>query len=156
MLSLDDFNLEGIATALQDQSADDHRHLINPHTGEIEFWTSDGGIDGDQPIGLDELDLIAIGPLPSRVWYEDMAYFAERISDERAGQRLARAIHGKGAFRRFKNKLYAEYPGLLSRWHEFSDIRGQRRAVEWLADNALVTRDTADRFIAEHPDPDLP
>jgi len=31
-----------------------------------------------------------------------MADFAERISDGRAGRRLARAIDGRGAFRRFK------------------------------------------------------
>jgi hypothetical protein len=35
--------------------------------------------------------------LPSYVWYQDMAHFAETISDEAVGRRLARAIHGKGA-----------------------------------------------------------
>jgi hypothetical protein len=35
--------------------------------------------------------------LPSYVWYQDMADFAETISDEAVGRRLARAIHGKGA-----------------------------------------------------------
>ncbi|MGC5017297.1 hypothetical protein [Micromonospora sp. DT47] len=38
-----------------------------------------------------------IDPLPSYVWYQDMADFAERISDEAAGRSLARAIQGKGA-----------------------------------------------------------
>jgi hypothetical protein len=35
--------------------------------------------------------------LPSYVWYQDLADFAETISDEAVGRRLARAIRGKGA-----------------------------------------------------------
>jgi hypothetical protein len=37
------------------------------------FWTSDTGIDGQTPVDLDELDLICIDPVPSRIWYQDMA-----------------------------------------------------------------------------------
>jgi hypothetical protein len=33
---------------------------------------------------------------------------------------------------------------------------GQRRAVQWLADNTLIDDDAAGRFLASHPDPDLP
>jgi hypothetical protein len=156
VLGLDKFDIGEIAMALQDQTDYEHFHLVNPQTGEMGYWTEDGGIDGEHPVDLDELDLIAIDPLPSYVWYQDMADFAEGISDERAGRRLARALDGRGAFRRFKNELYDEYPELLSLWHKFSDIRANRRAVEWLADNAPVDRDAADRFFAEHPDPDLP
>jgi hypothetical protein len=46
----------------------------------------------------DELDLIVIDPLPTWVWYQDMADFASGLTNERAGQRLDRAIQGKGAF----------------------------------------------------------
>ena len=31
-----------------------------------------------------------------------------------------------------------------------------RRAVEWLAANSLVAVHTADRYLGEHPDPDVP
>jgi hypothetical protein len=41
-------------------------------------------------------DLVCIDPLPSWDWYQDMADFAETITDEYAGRRLARAIEGKG------------------------------------------------------------
>ncbi|MFB9688201.1 UPF0158 family protein [Amycolatopsis plumensis] len=156
MLGLDKLDLDAIATALQDQTDYDHFHLVDPLTGEIEFWTRDGGIDGNHPVDLDDLDLIVIHPLPSYVWYQDMADFADGISDDQAGRRLARAIRGRGAFRRFKDELHEEYPELLPAWHEFSDLRARRRAVEWLAGNTLVERVTADRFAAEHPDPDLP
>src|SRR5947207_1822507 len=87
---------------------------------------------------LKTMDLVYFDPLPSYVWYQDMADFAERISDERAGRRLARAIQGKGAFRRFKGELHEEYPDLLPAWHAFHDLRAKRRAVQWLADNSLI------------------
>jgi hypothetical protein len=120
VLDLSSIDLEEIANALADQTDYEHRWLINPDTGEIAFWTADTGIDGQAPVDLDELDLVVIDPLPSWVWYQDMADFADGITDERAGRRLARAIQGKGAFRRFKDELHEEYPDLQS---------GQRRAV---------------------------
>jgi hypothetical protein len=156
VLDLSRLDLDEIATALADQTDYEHRWLINSETGEIVFWTSDTGIDGQNPVDLDELDLIPIHPLPSRVWYRDMADFAEEIRDERAGRRLARAIQGRGAFRHFKNELDEEYPHLLPAWYAFRDTRAHRRAVEWLADNSLITDDAASQYLAAHQDPQLP
>ncbi|MFI7117327.1 UPF0158 family protein [Amycolatopsis sp. NPDC049868] len=156
MLGLEKFDLGDIAMALQDQTDYEYFHLVDPRTGEMGFWTQDGGIDGRNPIDLDDVDLMVIEPLPSSVWYQDMADFAAGISDGRAGERLSRALHGKGAFRRFKNELHDRYPHLVPVWNAFSDNRANRRAVEWLADHSLVEEGAADRFAAEHPDPDLP
>jgi hypothetical protein len=156
MLDLGSLDLEEIGNALADQTDYEHRWLIDPRTGEVVFWTADTGIDGKAPVDLDELDLVCIDPLPSWVWYQDMADFAEAITDERAGRRLARAIQGKGAFRRFRDELHDEHPELLPAWYAFRDVRANRRAVEWLASNSLIDDDDASRFLAGHPDPDLP
>ncbi len=88
MLELSSVDLEEIAIALADQNGYEHRWLISPQTGEIVFWTADTGIDGQTPVDLDELDLVGIDPLPSRIWYQDMADFAEAITDERAADRF--------------------------------------------------------------------
>ena len=156
VLDLSSLDLGEIAAALEDQTNYEHRWLINPQTGEIVVWTSDTGIDGHTPVDLDELDLLCIDPLPSYVWYQDMADFAGQLSDERAGRRLARAIEGRGAFRRFRDELHEEHPQLLPAWHNFRDARAQRRAVEWLTDNSLVDDDAATRFLREHPEPGVP
>lgn len=156
MLDLDAVDIDEIATALQDQSDDEHRWLIDPTTGEIAFWTSDTGIDGENPVDLDELDLVLIDPLPSYVWYQDMVDFAEGISDRAAGDSLSRALDGRGAFRRFRNELYQRHPDLITPWHAMRDARARARAVEWLADEGLVDEDVAQRDVRDHPEPDLP
>ena len=155
MLDLSSIDLGEIATALADQTDYEHRWLINPQTGEVVLWTSDTGIDGRNPVDLDELDLIGIDPLPSYIWYQDMADFAGQITDEKAGRGLTRAIQGRGAFRRFKAELHDEYPHLVPAWYAFRDARAHCRAVEWLADNSLIDDDTATRFLHEHPEPNL-
>jgi hypothetical protein len=156
VLELSSLDLEEIANALADQTDCEHRWLINPQTGEIVFWTADTGIDGQTPVDLDDLDLVCIDPLPSWAWYQDMADFAEAISDDRAGRRLARAIQRRGAFRRFKDELHEDHPDLVPAWYAFRDARARRRAVKWLADNSLIDDEAADRFLADHPDPGPP
>jgi hypothetical protein len=87
MLDLNALDVEEIATALSDQTHYEHRWPIDPRTGDIAFWTTDTGIDGQNPIELDELDLLPIGPIPSRVWCADMAT---------SHSRSATPLHGSG------------------------------------------------------------
>ena len=68
MLDLGGIDVEEIATALADQTDYEHRWLVDPRTGQVAFWTSDTGIDGENPVEIEELELILIDPLPSYVW----------------------------------------------------------------------------------------
>lgn len=113
MLEVNRVDLDEIADALADQEDYERRWLFNPDTAEVVLWTADGGIDGKNPIDVDELDLICLHTLPSHVWYQDMADFADEVSNEQARRRLARVIQGRGAFRHFKAELHEEYPQLL-------------------------------------------
>ncbi len=76
--------------------------------------------------------------------------------DSTAGRRLARALQGPGAFRRFKNQLYEHLPQLISHWHALRDVRAQRRAVEWLLDQGHIDENAAEKFAVDHPEPGLP
>jgi uncharacterized protein UPF0158 len=156
MLDLEMLNLDEIATALSDQTDYEHVWLLDPRTGEMAFWTSDTGVDGTNPVDVEDLDLVAIDALPSSVWYRDMVDFAEGISDDTAGRRLGRAISGRGAFRRFKNELYEAYPDLVPAWQSFRDARAKRRAVEWLLDHELIDEDAGARYLRQYQDADLP
>ena len=75
------------------------------------FWTADAGIDGKTPVDLGDLGVVCIDALPSWVWYQDMPDFAEALTGGRAGRQLARAIQGRGAFRRFNDELHEAHPG---------------------------------------------
>jgi hypothetical protein len=89
VLDLSSFDLEEIGNVLADQTDYEHRWLVNPQTAEIAFRNADTGIDGQTTVDLDELDLVCIHPLPSWVWYQDMADFAGTITDERAGRLMS-------------------------------------------------------------------
>lgn len=82
MLELNQLDLDEIATALSDQTDYDHRWLIDPESGRVGFWTSDTGLDGENPVEAEDVDLTPIDPLPSYVWYQDMTDFADRVGDE--------------------------------------------------------------------------
>ncbi len=52
--------------------------------------------------------------------------------DERAAGTLARTLHGKGAFRRFKDMLYYIDERWLQAWYEWRDEKLHAAAEEWL------------------------
>ncbi len=156
VLDLDLIDVDEIATALADQTDYEHRWLVDTRTGEVALWASDTGIDGENPVDLEELDLIVIDPVPSYVWYQDMVDFAEGISDRAAGLDLSRTLDGMGAFRRFGNELYERHPELISVWQSFRDARARARAVGWLAEQGLVEEGAARQFADDHPEPALP
>ena len=72
--------------------------------------------------------------------YRDMEWFIEDLDDKEFADRLAHAISGRGAFRRFKDRL-SERPELMTRWHTFAYDRQRGRARSWLAAEGY----TADR-----------
>ncbi|BCB79165.1 UPF0158 family protein [Phytohabitans flavus] len=125
MLEIDKFDLDETATALADQSAyDEHRYLIEPADRR-------GRISGPATVAS-----TARRPLTSMTWISSRSTRCARVSgsrtwrmsprlvgDEQAARRLARAIDGRGAFRRFNNELHQEYSHLIPAWRAFRDNR---------------------------------
>jgi hypothetical protein len=68
-------------------------------------------------------------------WW-DMSEFIETVTDRALADRLHRAIHGRRAFRRFRDELES-HPDELTRFHLFSDERKRGRARRWLAEHGL-------------------
>ena len=68
-----------------------------------------------------------------------MEWFIDDIDDAQFAEQLVRVISGRGAFRRFRNKL-SERPELITRWLAFSAERQRGRARSWLAVHGYVPR----------------
>src|SRR6266498_6020979 len=134
MLDLERVDLRSLAEALEDHSPET-TWWFDPQTGETEPHFADpvsAALDEEEEDWLDR-GLIRIEPIPSREAYGDMEDFIDRVRDPRARDLLARAIAGRGAFRRFKDTL-VELPELRDTWFAFHDARMERRAVAWLRD----------------------
>jgi predicted nucleotidyltransferase len=152
MLDLNALDLGELAEALEDHS-DWCTWYFNRVTGAVRF-ASDDAIDDDDDDIEDHPDWIFIDPIPSRDAYEDMAEFVRRVPDHRAANLLARAIEGRGAFRRFKDTLF-EFDELRAKWFAFHDTRMRRRAIAWLAEHDVIDGADAERAIAGMPDPPI-
>ncbi len=154
MLELERIDLSSLREALEDHSLETTWYF-NPATGSTEprmgeeFGLLDGAEEEEE-----ERNLIPVDPIPSRVGYEDMLDFIERVPDPRARDLLERAVAGRGAFRRFKDTLF-EFPELRESWFEFHDTRMERRAIRWLADEEIIDQAQAERAFEERPDPEL-
>ena len=65
--------------------------------------------------------------------YEIMEDFCLTVSDQRKQESLLRSIKGKGAFRRFKDKVI-DFE-IEHQWYSYRDERFKRIAIEWCQDN---------------------
>jgi hypothetical protein len=96
----------------------------------IEYALETG--EEDEDTSDDPERWLAVHGEGSRESYSDMELFIASVEDPGRAERLAVAIRGRGAFRRFKDEL-ACWPGELERWHAFSEERQRGRARSWLA-----------------------
>ncbi len=109
---------------------------IDIKTGEvwsqaaIEYVLETGEEDEDS--ADDPERWLAVHGEGSREGYRDMELFIASVEDPGRAERLAIAIRGRGAFRRFKDEL-VRWPGELERWHALSEERQRGRARSWLA-----------------------
>ena len=88
----------------------------------------------------------------SRESYRDMEAFIATVVDARLGDRLDRAIQGRGAFGRFKDVL-AGWPAERERWFQFHDARLRERVLDWLRSEDIEA--IVEPAVVRN-DPDLP
>jgi hypothetical protein len=71
-------------------------------------------------------------PLPDRFEvneWEMMRDFATSLDDEAQGEAVLNAIHGRGAFRYFKDRIHEM--GLAEAWYKFRDGQYRQAALDW-------------------------
>ena len=116
-----------------------HRYFLNLVTGEVVFFSDDLG-PSEEDEGLSEdidgsNDYIAIERIPSHEAYQWMVDFVDEMvapADEKAAEKLSIALHGKGAFRRFKDTLHRVDEQWLQAWYEWRNNRLKAAIDEWV------------------------
>ena len=76
--------------------------------------------------------------LPSKLdthEWEIMRRFCDTVGDDQIKELLLQAIHGRGAFRRFKDEVGRS--GLLNPWFDFKRNALREQAIEWCQDNDI-------------------
>jgi hypothetical protein len=109
--------------------------VIDLTTGDV--WTRSmiddtDEVDDEQPDFDDDTRWLYVAADGPGEGYRDMADFVAAIDDPDIADRLAMAIDGKGAFRRFRD-LLQRWEQVEDDWYRFSDERRRGRARSWLA-----------------------
>jgi hypothetical protein len=111
------------------------------------FWPRDPeGITGEQrPDDFDDPDaFLAVFAVGSGPGYGDMRDFIHTVTDDVLATRLSDAIHGEGAFRRFRTVLFDD-EHWWERWSTWSHEHQLARARWWLADAGYRPATPAER-----------
>ncbi len=132
-------DLEALASALEGDPAYGGGRL-DLRTGEVwpEMALDDLEDDDDEEDGDgDDERWLWVESRGSRPGYRDMEAFIADLDEPDQADRLANAITGRGAFRRFKDVI-ARWPDLAERWFAFAEDRSRGRARAWLADEGYT------------------
>jgi hypothetical protein len=135
-------DLEELSGLLEGDLVGNEGGFLDLQTGEVipAFMTDAMRVGEDEVFDVDaEPDRwLWVSCEGSRAGWEDMATYVEAVPDSGLREQLARAIEGKGGFRRFRDLIGDE--GLTQAWQEFSDERQIGRAREYLAELASAPR----------------
>ena len=78
-------------------------------------------------------------PLPTKEEvndYQNMVNFTETIEDDKKRDWFENAIHGKGAFRRFRATL--ERFGMETEWYDYLEACHRELAIEWCEQHGII------------------
>lgn len=117
-------------------------YFLDKETGNVE-WVSDMAMtQEEQEEVYDRLDEHGFYRLPTSFDihdYDIMEEFVYTLSGS-ARDKLASAIQGKGAFRRFKDTVIRL--GIDQEWYDFQSAEYKRKAVRWCEDNGIEYEET--------------
>lgn len=139
-----------------DMQHEESRNYLDPATGKIVLITDEeiGLIEGEddfsdlpewQQESLPELRdawnsgrLLALPDKFEIHEWDIMRRFADKCDDEQPREELLHAIHGRGAFRMFRDCLHRH--DLVDDWHRFRNEHFEQIAKEWLKIHGIAYR----------------
>jgi len=131
-------DLDMLETAMEDSDLA-NRYFLNLLTGEVVFFSDSLGLSDEDERLSEEIDgsndYVATPRIPSYEAYQWMVDFVDEMvvpADELAAEKLSIALHGKGAFRRFKDTLHRVDDQWLQAWYQWRDNRLNAAVNEWI------------------------
>jgi Uncharacterised protein family (UPF0158) len=131
-------DLDMLETAMEDSDLA-HRYFLNLVTGEVVFFSDYLGLSDEDERLVEEIDgsndYVATRRIPSHEAYQWMVDFVDELvapADEDAAEQLSMALHGKGAFHRFKAMLHRIDEQWLQAWYQWRNKRLKAALEEWL------------------------
>jgi hypothetical protein len=131
---------------------DEARFYLDRETGEVVLLTEEMSSDlegrlSDPPDW--QLELMELAKkvdadpdryvsLPDRFEVHEwdiMRRFVQTVDDDRAYEQLMDAIHGRGAFRHFKDTIHPL--GIADDWYQFRDRAFEEIAIAWLEEHGI-------------------
>lgn len=115
---------------------DEAQSFYDTQTGDVRYYNPD--FDEEETGELLDSEPDRFIGLPNRFDIDDyriMQEFIAQVQDERQQERLARAIHGRGAFRMFRE--VADELDLTQKWYDFKDAAYLQLARDWAAENQI-------------------
>lgn len=116
-------------------------YFLDKETGEI-VWVSDFAMTSEEKEEIcDTLDEHGFFRLPTSFdinEYSIMENFVHSLPESKS-DRLARAISGRGAFRRFKDSI--RQMGIEDQWYEYQGNAYKWMAIEWCEENKIEYMD---------------
>ena len=126
---------EALEDAFENNAPEVHSYL-HLSTGEV-LRVVDGVADPQMHVRIaSDTNYLRIDPVGSREQYSWMERFIPMVDDVEIRTKLARAIDGKGAFRRFKDVLMG-YAADRERWFLFRSERLRTFMEAWLSAHAI-------------------
>jgi hypothetical protein len=132
---------------------DEGSSYLNAATGEVVAVTHDAlrAAENDEPLedfaewqrdmirtAKDILETDHCLPLPTKFdvhEYSIMERVCYSIEDDDICDDLCRAIRGRGAFRRFKDRIHEH--GIADEWYRYRDEALKEIAIEWCEENGI-------------------
>lgn len=117
-------NLDEIIDAIDQVNGEEDQYYYDPKNGKVIY-------DADEPE-----DGWILLPTHSEIDdYGTMEHFIDQVDDPEKQEWLRNAIHGKGAFRRFRSTL--ERFKMEDDWYDYLDKTHKEIAMEWCEDHGF-------------------
>jgi hypothetical protein len=109
---------------------EDYRCYLDTTSGTV-LWRSVQVVENQKDKGTKDKHVVEVPSITSREGWEIMMDYLDNLNNKQLKSKLASAVQGKGAFRRF-NEILNKSPSDQKRWYLFQDAAITKMLDEWL------------------------